>query len=226
MTCEHSCIGIYKKYLMNGLNNMKMYDVTGTVYEGMTVYKDKPEKQPKFSSVTNGYVTETRLEIDVHTGTHIDAPRHMVVDGDTFESVPMEDLVGQSKVFDLTDVEGGISKKDLAQFDIQKGDFVILKTKNSYEDVFNFEFIYLAQDGAEYLSELGVRGVGIDTLGIERDQAGHPTHKTLFAKKIIIIEGLRLKEVEQGEYFMVAAPLKLTGTDGSPARVLLFEGLR
>ena len=203
-----------------------MYDVTGTVYEGMTVYKDKPEKQPTFNTVTNGYVTETRVEIDVHTGTHIDAPRHMVVDGDTFESVPMEDLVGQCKMFDLTEVEDGISKKDLAQFDIQKGDFVFLKTKNSYEDTFNFDFIYLAQDGAEYLSELGVRGVGIDTLGIERSQEGHPTHKTLFANKVIIIEGLRLKEVEQGEYFMVAAPLKLTGTDGSPARVLLFEGLK
>ena len=206
-------------------DTMKMYDVTGTVYEGMTVYKDKPEKQPTLNSVTNGYVTETRIALDVHTGTHIDAPRHMVVDGDTFESVPMEDLVGQSKVFDLTEVEDGISKKDLAQFDIQKGDFVILKTKNSYEDAFNFDFIYLAQDGAEYLSEIGVRGVGIDTLGIERSQEGHPTHKTLFANKVIIIEGLRLKEVEQGEYFMVAAPLKLVGTDGSPARVLLFEGL-
>ena len=205
---------------------MKMYDVTSAVYKGMTVYKDKPEKQPKFNQVTNGYVTETRLEIDVHSGTHIDAPLHMVVDGDTFETVPLESLVGQCKVFNLTEVENGISKADLEKFDIQKGDFVLLKTKNSYEDTFNFDFIYLAQDGAEYLSELGIRGVGIDTLGIERSQEGHPTHKTLFANDIIIIEGLRLKEIEQGEYFMVAAPLKLIGTDASPARVLLFEGLR
>ena len=203
-----------------------MHDVTGTIYEGMTVYKNKPEKQPKMNQGTNGYVTETRLELDVHTGTHIDAPRHMVVDGDTFETISMEDLVGQCKVFDLTQVEDGISKKDLEIFDIQKNDFVFFKTKNSFEDTFNFDFIYLAQDGAEYLSEIGVRGVGIDTLGIERSQEGHPTHKTLFAKKIIIIEGLRLKEINQGEYFMVAAPLKLEGTDGSPARVLLFEGLQ
>lgn len=205
---------------------MKMYDVTGTIHEGMTVYKDKPEKQPKFNQVTNGYVTETRLEIDVHTGTHIDAPLHMFVDGDTFETLSMDNLVGQSKVFDLTQVEDGISKKDLESFDIQKGDFVLLKTKNSFEEKFNFDFIYLKQDGAEYLSEIGVRGVGIDTLGIERSQEGHPTHKTLFANNIIIIEGLRLKEIEPGEYFMVAAPLKIVGTDGSPARVLLFEGLR
>ena len=204
---------------------MKMYDVTSTIYEGMTVYKNKPEKQPKFNRVTNGYVTETRMELDVHSGTHIDAPLHMVVDGDTFESVPLESLVGQSKLFDLTDVEDGISKADLEKFEIEKGDFILLKTKNSFEEEFNFDFIYLAKDGAEYLAEIGVRGVGIDTLGIERSQEGHPTHKTLFADKIIIIEGLRLKEVEQGEYFMVAAPLKIEGTDASPARVLLFEGL-
>lgn len=205
---------------------MKMYDVTGAIYEGMTVYKNKPEKQPKVNQVTDGYVTETRLEFDVHTGTHIDAPLHMVVDGDTFETIPLDNLVGQCKVFDLKEVENGVSKADLERLDIQKGDFVLLKTKNSFEETFNFDFIYLAQDGAEYLSELGVRGVGIDSLGIERSQEGHPTHKTLFANDIIIIEGLRLKEIEQGGYFMVAAPLKLVGTDASPARVLLFEGLR
>ncbi|EPD50125.1 hypothetical protein HMPREF1210_02973 [Paenisporosarcina sp. HGH0030] len=204
---------------------MKMHDVTGAIYEGMTVYKNKPEKQPKLNTITNGYVTETRLDFDVHTGTHIDAPLHMVTDGDTFETIPLDNLVGQCKVFDLTEVENGVSKADLEGFDIQKGDFVLLKTKNSFEETFNFDFIFLAQDGAEYLSEVGIRGIGIDALGIERSQEGHPTHKTLFANNIIIIEGLRLKEIEQGQYFMVAAPLKLMGTDASPARVLLFEGL-
>ncbi|TGU65625.1 cyclase family protein, partial [Mesorhizobium sp. M00.F.Ca.ET.186.01.1.1] len=61
-------------------------------------------------------------------------------------------------------------------------------------------------------------------LGIERSQEGHPTHKTLFAAGIVVIEGLRLRDVLPGQYFMVAAPLKLVGTDAAPARVLLFEG--
>ncbi|MDQ0429484.1 arylformamidase [Planomicrobium stackebrandtii] len=204
---------------------MKMYDVTGEIFEGMAVYKDKPEKQPKLNQLTNGYVTETRLEMDVHTGTHIDAPLHMTVGGETFESISLDKLVGQCKVLDLTASENGISKADLEGFEIEKEDFVLFKTKNSFDDHFNFDFIYLAEDGANYLAELGIRGVGTDALGIERSQEGHPTHKTLFAHDIIIIEGLRLKEVEQGEYFMVAAPLKLAGTDASPARVMLFEGL-
>lgn len=204
---------------------MNMYDVTGTIFEGMAVYKDKPEKQPKMNPQTTGEVTETQLEMNVHTGTHIDAPRHMMMDGETFESISLDKLVGPCKVLDLTAAENGISKADLKRFDIQQDDFILLKTKNSFEENFNFDFVYLAEDGAAYLSELGIRGVGTDALGIERSQEGHPTHKALFAGGIIIIEGLRLKEVEQGDYFMVAAPLKLTGTDASPARVLLFDEL-
>ncbi|WP_404334383.1 cyclase family protein [Planococcus rifietoensis] len=203
---------------------MKIHDVTGAIFEGMAVYKDKAEKQPKFNQETDGYVTETRLELDVHTGTHIDAPLHMLPGGETFESIPLERLVGDCKVVDLTKVTGGISRADLEGFEIDKGDFVLLKTQNSFDDHFNFDFVYLAQDGADYLAEIGVRGIGTDALGIERSQDGHPTHKTLFKNNIIIIEGLRLRDVVQGGYYMVAAPLKLIGTDASPARVLLFEG--
>jgi len=202
---------------------MKVYDVTTPIFEGMTVYKNKPEKQPKFNRVTNGYVTETRIDVDLHTGTHIDSPLHMVEDGLTFETIDLESLVGSAKVLDLTNVEDGISKVDLEKFDIQKEDFVLFKTKNSYTEEFDFNFIFLAKDGAEYLSEIGVRGVGIDSLGVERSQEGHPTHKTLFANNVIVIEGLRLKEVEEGTYYMVAAPLKIVGTDAAPARVLLFD---
>ncbi|ARI76192.1 cyclase family protein [Halobacillus mangrovi] len=202
---------------------MKMIDVTAPVYEGMPVYKNKPEKQPKINTNTNGHVTESRMEIDVHTGTHIDAPLHMKNDGETFESISLEKLVGNVKVFDLTDVEDGITKADIEGFDIQEGDFIFFKTKNSFEDEFNFEFIFLKQDGAEYLAEKKINGVGIDALGIERSQPEHPTHKALFNADVIVIEGLRLKDVEPKSYHMVAAPLKLVGTDAAPARVLLFE---
>ncbi|MBE2912231.1 cyclase family protein [Anoxybacillus flavithermus] len=202
---------------------MNMYDVTAPIFEGMPVYKNKPEKQPKLMTVTNDYVTESRIDMDVHTGTHIDAPLHMVKDGETFETIPLEKLVGYCKVLDVTNVDDRITKEDLIHFDIQENDFILFKTKNSFDDAFNFEFIYVAEDAAAYLAEKRIRGVGIDALGVERNQAGHPTHKTLFSHGIIIIEGLRLKDVPAGEYWMVAAPLKLVGTDAAPARVLLFE---
>ncbi|WP_347550956.1 cyclase family protein [Pseudalkalibacillus hwajinpoensis] len=205
---------------------MKMYDVSAPIYNGMTVYKNKEEKQPEINTNTNGHVTESRLSLDVHTGTHVDAPLHMMNDGATFETINMEDLVGQAKVIDVTNVKGAITDKDIESEDIQKGDFILFKSQNSFEDEFNFEFVFVGEDAARYLAERNIRGVGVDGLGIERSQPEHPTHRSLFEKDVIIMEGLRLKDVDPGQYFMVAAPLKLQGTDASPARVLLFEGLK
>ncbi|WP_404446272.1 cyclase family protein [Sutcliffiella horikoshii] len=202
---------------------MKVYDVSSPIFTGMPVYKNKPEKQPKQTTNTNGYVTETRLELDVHTGTHVDAPLHMVVDGETIETLPLDKLVGPCKVFDLTAVEDRITVKDIEGLDIQKDDFLLFKTKNSFDEEFNFDFVFVAEDAAAYLAEIGVNGVGVDALGIERSQEGHPTHKTLFANGVIIIEGLRLKDIAEGEYIMCAAPLKLSGVDASPARIVLMD---
>ncbi|MFD2445969.1 cyclase family protein [Bacillus sp. CGMCC 1.16607] len=204
---------------------MKIIDITAPIFEGMPVYKNKPEKQPKIETVTNAHVTESRISLDVHTGTHVDAPLHMMNDGKTIETLPIERLVRSCKVFDLTSASEKITKEDIKDLSINQGDFILFKTKNSYDDQFNFEFIYVAEDAAEYLAEIGISGVGIDALGIERAQEGHPTHRALMGKDIIIIEGIRLKEVEAGEYFMVAAPLKLQGVDASPARILLLDGL-
>lgn len=205
---------------------MKMYDVSAPIFNGMPVYKNKEEKQPEINTKTNGHVTESRLSLDVHTGTHVDAPLHMMNDGATFETISMEDLVGQAKVIDVTNVQGAISDKDIESEDIQEGDFILFKSQNSFEEEFNFDFVFVGEDAARYLAERNIRGVGVDGLGIERSQPEHPTHRSLFEKDVIIMEGLRLKDVAAGQYFMVAAPLMLQGTDASPARVLLFDGLK
>ncbi|AUS08488.1 cyclase [Laceyella sacchari] len=207
---------------------MKMYDVSMTITEGMQVYKNKESKQPRISVVQDfdtAPCRESRVDMDVHCGTHVDSPLHMLPDGGTMESIPLERLVGPCQVLDLTDVTGGITRADLEKFDIRQGGFYLLKTKNSFQEAFDFDFVFLAEDGAEYLASKGISGVGIDALGIERAQAGHPTHKTLFRADVIIMEGLRLKEVPEGEYFMVAAPIKLLTTEAAPARVILFEGV-
>ncbi|UTR09759.1 cyclase family protein [Evansella sp. LMS18] len=205
---------------------MKIIDISAPIYEGMPVYKNKDEKQPKITTVTNKHVTESRIDLDLHTGTHIDSPLHMINDGDTFETIPLEKLYRECKVFDLTAAEDRITAEDLKDLDIEENDFILFKTKNSFEEEFNFEFIYLAEDGAKLLAEKGIDGVGIDSLGVERSQPDHPTHKTLFGNGIIVMEGLRLKDVEPGSYFMAASPLKLSDTDASPARVVLLEGIK
>ncbi|WP_163102846.1 cyclase family protein [Peribacillus alkalitolerans] len=204
---------------------MKIYDVTAPIFKGMPVYKNKPEKQPEISTVTNAHVTESRISIDVHTGTHVDAPLHMMNEGSTIESLSIERLVRHAKVIDLKGVSDRITKEDIQDKGINKGDFILFKTKNSFDTEFNFEFIFVAHDAAEFLVEQGIEGVGIDALGIERAQEGHPTHRALMGQDIIIMEGLQLKEVPEGEYFMAALPLKLQDVDAAPARIVLIEGI-
>jgi len=205
---------------------MKIYDITQTIDEHMTVYKNKAEKRPVFNVTRThdvGGVRESSITLDVHTGTHLDAPLHMQADGDTIDRMPLEQLVTGCQVIDFSHLDRGISKEDLDHHHIHEGDVVVFKTRNSFEDFFNPDFIYLTESGAKYLVEKKIKGVGTDGLGIERAQPGHPTHHTLFNAGIYVLEGLALKDVAMGEYELVALPLKLKGLDASPVRAILIE---
>lgn len=208
---------------------MKIHDISMEISEKMPVYKGRNEKRPVFKTVNNlksGLSYETSLDINMHTGTHMDAPLHMVEGGETLESIELEKVITKCRVIDLTDVSEKISKNNLESNEIQKGDFILLKTKNSTENILESDFIYLDKSGAEYLRDKKIKGVGIDSLGIERDQPAHDTHMTLFEAGIVILEGLRLDGIDEGEYFLFAAPIKIKGVEASLVRAVLIEDLQ
>jgi arylformamidase len=213
--------GIYKE------DNMKIHDISMSIHKDMPVYKGRDFKRP-IISVDSDFKTgasayESRLEMNLHTGTHLDRPLHMIEGGETLDTFRLEQVVTDCKVFDLTHVSDGISKEDLEDKDIQKDDFIILKTKNSFEDILETDFIFVDKTGAAYLTEKGIKGVGIDSLGIERSQPNHETHKTLLGADIVILEGLELRDIEEGEYFLVAVPIKIAGVEAAPVRAILIE---
>lgn len=206
----------------------RVYDISMPIAPEMPVYKDRSEKRPAITLTRDfdpagGGLRESRISLDLHTGTHLDAPRHALPDGAGVERTPPEQLLGPCRVLDLTEVPAGISPADLEPHGIRTGEFVLLKTRNSLQAGFNPGFVYLTAAAAQYLVRAGVRGVGIDALGVERDQQGHPTHRTLLAAGVAVLEGLRLAEVPAGAYFLVAAPLLIPGADAAPARVLLLR---
>lgn len=203
----------------------KIYDISMTVHEGMQVYKNKEEKKPILVNVqnfSNAKNYESKITMDAHTGTHLDAPLHMIDGGSRIETIPLESTVGMARVLDLTHVEDGIGRSDLEPFSLQQGEWVLLKTRNSLSEEFDFNFVYLREDGAKYAKERGLKGIGTDGLGIERAQPDYGTHRTLMSSGILIVEGLRLKDVPAGTYFMVVAPLKLSGIEAAPARAFLI----
>jgi arylformamidase len=203
---------------------MIYYDVSMKITPEMQVYKNKESKKPVFrvaSDFDTSPAHETEVTINLHTGTHMDFPLHMIKDGQTSSDLVLDRLIREVKVFDMTHIKDAISKDDLIDLDICKNDFILFKTQNSYEDKFNFKFIYIDQSAALYLNQKNISGVGVDALGVERDQADHMTHKLLFEKDIYIIEGLRLKDIKQGTYFMYALPIKMDDSDALLLSVIL-----
>lgn len=204
----------------------KSYDVTKLISEDMVVYKNRDSKRIKRlvgADYGRNEYYESRIEMDMHTGTHVDAPLHMVQGGNTMEVVDWQRFIGEAKVFDLTHVKEAIHKTDIEQLDIQTDDIVIFKTTNSFDTEYNTKFVYLEEDAATYLVERGIKTLGMDAMSIERDKPDHETHKIILSQNIGVIEDLQLKDVPAGKYFLSALPLRIKASEASPVRAVLME---
>jgi len=208
---------------------MIIYDISMPVRHDMPVYKGDDAKRPRLTvdrDFQTGSAFESRLEMNMHTGTHVDMPLHMLPGGGTVEGLDLTRVVTPCRVLDLRNAEGKITAEDLKHKEICPGDFILLKTKNSFLDILEGDFVYLDAGGARYLRDKQIKGVGTDGLGIERAQPEHETHTLLLENGIVIMEGLRLADIEEGEYFLFAAPILAPGAEASPARAVLVKGLQ
>jgi len=169
--------------------------------------------------------TLSQIEMSVHTGTHMDAPLHFLKGAATIDTMPIEATVGPARVIAIRDRKA-IGREELLEHNIQPGERILFKTANSETcwntDAFDEDFIYIAADGAEYLAERAIRTVGVDYLsvgGFRKDIV--ETHQSILGAGIWIIEGLDLRAVTPGAWELICLPLKLMGSDGSPARAVL-----
>jgi len=205
----------------------RLFDISVPVLNGGVVYPGNPEIQiaPQQDMAKGGSSNVSLLTIGSHTGTHVDAPRHMIPDGGGVETISLEALIGPVLVLEFDDSVMAVTEAYLRAQPIAGHQRVLLKTRNSQfirERDFHRDYTYLAPDGAEYLASLGVRLVGIDYLSIEQFHSGHHrTHKTLLSRGIVIVEGLDLSEPPAGTYDLYCLPLLLEGIDGAPSRVIL-----
>lgn len=173
-----------------------------------------------------GTAIVSRLVMSSHSGTHIDAPRHFLFNKGGVDAIALEKLVGPATVARIT-VFPLITLADVKKLRLKKGHRILFKTRNQKlvkKKSFNPDYVSLSPQAARYLASLPVSLVGIDYLGIEAKSApGHPVHKTLLAKNIVIVEGVNLEKIKPGNYQMAALPLKIKSGDGSPCRVVLWR---
>lgn len=208
---------------------MEIFDISVPVHPGMVVYAGDPDVHlERVKTIAGGSSANvSKLDFGVHTGTHIDAPVHFIEGAGATETVPLDALVGPAVVVDATALTDHIDVAALSGLDIPPGtERVIFKTQNSRLwdlAAFSADFIGLLGDAAEALVGRGVRLVGIDYLSIGPKGNGVPTHTALLRAGVVILEGLDLRAVTPGAYMLAALPLRLVGSDGAPARAVLWR---
>ncbi|MBN2650844.1 MAG: cyclase family protein [Spirochaetales bacterium] len=205
---------------------MKIIDISTLIEPDMQVYKNKQEKRPQIgvaAIIPQNGVRETALSFNLHTGTHIDAPSHILEGGAFTEDYDLEKFFVPAVVLDFSSKKGLIELEDLEAKDIPFNHFVIIKSVNSIERNFSQEFAFVSVAGLDYLAKRGSLGIGIDASGVEFGQAGHPGHRLLFANNMIILEGLDLLDVDEGRYILNFFPIKITKSDAAPVRAVLID---
>ena len=210
---------------------MKIIDVSLPISPALPVWPGDPAVVlEKVSSMDAGaHDNVSRLACGVHTGTHVDAPHHFLNDHRTVESLALDVLVGPAQVVQIPPEVKVVSEEVLETAVLPRGtERLLLKTSNSElwerrENTFFTGFVGISEDGANWLVRYGIKLVGIDYLSVAPYHQSIPTHRSLLTAGIIIIEGLDLSATEPGSYSLYCLPLKLVGSDGAPARVILIK---
>jgi arylformamidase len=205
---------------------MKLIDVSVPLdsnlptYPGNTPYSLEATKRMAQGDSSN----LSAIHMSAHAGTHVDAPRHFFDGGAGVESLPLEMLVGRTRVVEVRS-RGGIGAEELSGADLSEEIRLLIKTSNSRlwgSGEFHPDYVGLQEAGAKFLVAHGIKLVGVDYLSVEEfKKPGAPAHRVLLGGGVIVIEGLNLRDVEPGVYEMFCLPLRIVGSDGAPARVVL-----
>ncbi len=205
----------------------KIIDLSHTISEDMTIYpgSEKPSLLNIATIIENGF-NELEINISTHTGTHVDAPAHILSDGKTLDQYSIKSFFGKGLVIDCTNsnsIEKSVIKNSIANK--IEPDFLIFRTgwdrywnNNNY---FN-NYPILTYEAAEFISNLSLSGVGIDAPSFDHfNSVELPNHNTLLRSGFILIENLcNLSLLPEDVILFSFLPLKIKDTDGSPIRAI------
>lgn len=210
---------------------MRIYDISLPISGSLVTWPgDPPVHLSQVLHLERGdHATVTRLDMGAHTGTHVDAPCHFVLDGAGVDTLDLNVLLGPALVVEVLEADA-LTAEVLAGLPIPSGsERVLFRTRNSDlwargERKFIRDFVAVTEDGAQWLIERGIRLVGVDYLSVAPFRQSAPTHLALLRAGVIVVEGLNLHGIAAGTYHLVCLPLRIVGCDGSPARAILIEG--
>ena len=177
------------------------------------VYTGDPEPvAEKICDMEKGEVYNlTIFSMCAHNGTHVDAPAHFLKDGKTIDELPLDYFVGDCYV---ARAEGMLSAADVEK---------ILDAAKGIERILLAGDLTVTADAAHIFAEAGVKLLGNESQSVGPEDAPMEVHKILLEADVILLEGIVLKDVEEGKYFLNAAPLNIAGCEGAPCRAYLIK---
>lgn len=206
--------------ICGGEYEMKIYDISQEVF-GCQVYPGDPTpKKRVISSMEKGDLYNlTAFSMCAHNGTHIDAPFHFIKDGKTVDSVSLDTFIGMAYV---AEHNGIVSADDATE--------ILEKAKKQNSEVAKRILIKgdaeVSAEAAKVFAESNILLLGNESQTVGPENAPMEVHLILLGAGAVLLEGIRLAEVSEGVYFLNAAPLNLSGADGSPCRAILIAAER
>lgn len=207
---------------------MKIFDLTHTLTTKTMPYPGKENSTLEIvDTVEKDGWQETLIRTYSHTGTHMDAPAHMVSGGVRLEEMPPEKFVGRAVIMDCSMYAEGaeIPEEDIP---VLSGiDFLILST--GWEEKWGSEeflgrYPVLSMAAAQKVANAGIKGVGVDVMSVDPiGNTDSPVHMTLFRAGMVIIENLcGLIPIRGKTVQLTALPFKFENSDGAPVRVIVM----
>jgi kynurenine formamidase len=217
------------------MKNMTLMDLTHPISEDMPVY---PGTEPPVivtgCTVAEDGFFEKKITMYSHTGTHVDAPAHLIKDGKTLDAFPVDQYVGSALVLDASEADSGIIGLDIIEprlKDIERVDFLLIRTGWSRywgTDRYFVDYPVLSIEAAEGLCGLGLKGIGFDAISPDPVYTTElPVHHVLMQAEMIIIENLTgLEHLPKDRFLFSCLPLAFTDADGSPVRAVAYVDQR
>lgn len=205
--------------------NATYIDLTHTIADDMSLFPGTPLPVIKtIYTIAHDGFTEKQLTLTSHTGTHIDAPAHIIEGGITLNDLPIDSFIGKGICLSITDTDIITTAHITAiQEQLQHIDFLLIHTGWSEKwntPVYQQNFPVFTTEAAKMLTQFNLKGIGIDTLSPDLvDSIEIPVHKILLEKGILIIENLsNLHLLKDHQFLFHALPLKTKNADGAPVR--------
>ena len=206
----------------------RLWDISPPVHEGAPVFPgDTPYRQRWAATIGPGCpVNVSEISLSPHVGAHADAPLHYDPQGATIGAVSLTPYLGRCRVIHAIDCGPLVEWRHIehALGDTLPPRVLVRTYQRMPIERFDSQLTAYAPETIERLAERGVQLVGIDTASIDpADSKSLDSHQVIRRLGLRVLENLVLDEVPEGDYELIALPLKLTSADASPVRAVLRE---